>query len=60
MRDGFEAKLWGEAWERDIEAEESEVEQPGAKKMFSRLVPDQGTKVCRIVPLSDIQLISCE
>jgi dynein light intermediate chain 1 len=51
MRDGFEAKLWGEAWERDIQAEESEIEQPGAKKMFSRLVPDQGTKVCRVVPL---------
>ena len=43
MRDGFEAKLWGEAWERDFKAEEGD--QPGAKKLYSALVPDRGPKV---------------
>lgn len=46
MRDGFEAKLWGEAWERDLEAEEGHTsEEPGAKKLYAALVPDQGAKV---------------
>jgi len=46
MRDGFEAKMWGEAWERDLEADGTGMgEELGAKKLFSVLVPDQGTKV---------------
>lgn len=46
LRDGFEAKVWGEAWERDLELDESLVgDEPGAKKLFSSLVPDQGAKV---------------
>ena len=30
LRDGFDAKMWGEAWERDLEADESSGES-GAK-----------------------------
>lgn len=49
LRDGFEAKAWGEAWERDLELDESLVgDEPGAKKMFNSLVPDQGAKVSRL------------
>ncbi|EGO02101.1 hypothetical protein SERLA73DRAFT_177841 [Serpula lacrymans var. lacrymans S7.3] len=45
LREGFEAKTWGEAWEQDFEAEDPEnVEEPGAVKMYSLLVSDQGAK----------------
>ena len=44
LRDGFDAKLWNEAWERDLEPEGSSNE-PGAKKLYAALVPDQGSKV---------------
>lgn len=37
----FDPKGWGEAWEKDIEGEETNA---GAKRMFSSLVPDQGLK----------------
>jgi len=46
LRDGFEAKLWGEAWEQDLEHDENLVgDVPRAKKLFRALVPDQGAKV---------------
>jgi len=45
MRDGFEAKTWGEAWERDIAGDENQSEGSGARKLFAVLVPDQGIKV---------------
>jgi dynein light intermediate chain 1 len=45
MRDSFDAKLWGDAWERDLAADAGQAEPPGAKKLFSAVVPDQGTKV---------------
>ena len=32
------------AWERDLDHDEAETE-PGAKKMYAALVPDQGAKV---------------
>jgi hypothetical protein len=38
MREGFEAKPWSEAWERDIDSP--------AEKVFSALMPDRGIKVC--------------
>ena len=44
LRDGFDAKMWGEAWERDLEADESSGES-GAKRAYANLVPDQGSKV---------------
>jgi len=44
LRDGFEAKLWGEAWEHDIEGDDASG--IGAKEMFLSLVGgDQGVKV---------------
>lgn len=53
MRDGFEAKAWGEAWENDLELDESLVgDEPGAKKLFSALVPDQGIKVGHYIHMS--------
>ena len=46
LRDGFEAKMWGEAWERDLEGEEGQaIGEAGAKKAYANLVPDQGPKV---------------
>lgn len=45
LRDGFEAKVWGEAWERDL-GDGSVGDEPGAIRLFSALVPDQGVKVC--------------
>ena len=45
MRDGFDAKMWGEAWERDLEAGEQETSEAGAKKAYATLVRDQESKV---------------
>lgn len=46
MREGFDAKLWGEAWERDLDASSSDVaDDLRAKKHFAILVPDRGPKV---------------
>ena len=46
MRDGFDAKMWGEAWERDLESgEQGTAGESGAKKAYATLVPDQGFKV---------------
>jgi dynein light intermediate chain 1, cytosolic len=42
MREGFDAKVWAEAWERDLEAES---DQSGVKALYSALVKDQGQKV---------------
>lgn len=44
LRDGFDAKAWGDAWERDLEHDDAETE-PGARKLYAALVPDQGVKV---------------
>lgn len=49
MRDGFEAKTWGDAWERDLDADEHQGEEAGARRLFAALVSDQGTKVCILV-----------
>lgn len=38
----FDPRMWGDAWDRDIDEGSEEM---GAKKLFSALVPDQGTKV---------------
>lgn len=46
LREGFDAKAWGEAWERDLESPESEPSDgPSSRKMYRSLVPDQGIKV---------------
>ena len=47
LREGFDAKSWGEAWERDVDMNATDtVGTSGAKALYSSLVPDQGTKVC--------------
>lgn len=46
LRD-FDAKAWGEAWERDVDMDAADTAgEPGAKALYSNLVPDQGAKVC--------------
>lgn len=48
LRDGFEAKIWGDAWEKDLEGEEGQAtSEAGAKKAYANLVSDQGPKVKR-------------
>ncbi|KAF8897852.1 dynein light intermediate chain-domain-containing protein [Infundibulicybe gibba] len=42
LRDGFEARVWGEAWERDLEGDTEET--PGAARMYAGMVPDQGAR----------------
>ncbi|KAF8076732.1 dynein light intermediate chain-domain-containing protein [Lyophyllum atratum] len=51
MRDGFEAKMWGEAWERDLE--DGHNEGSGARKLYASLVPDQGTKPPPLPPFNN-------
>ncbi|KII95256.1 hypothetical protein PLICRDRAFT_34097 [Plicaturopsis crispa FD-325 SS-3] len=54
LRDGFEAKVWGDAWEQDLEMSEADTgDEPGAKKLFSALVPDQGSKPPPLPPFNN-------
>lgn len=46
LREGFDPRAWGEAWERDMERAEGDPEESGAKVIYTSLVPDQGAKVC--------------
>ncbi|KAJ7167606.1 dynein light intermediate chain-domain-containing protein [Mycena filopes] len=55
MREEFDARTWGDAWERDLEAAEdvsggAAVPQDGARSLFSALVPDQGVKLNNPTP----------
>jgi dynein light intermediate chain 1 len=46
LRDGFDAKAWGAAWERDLAAATGEdLEEAGALEMFAELVSDESVKV---------------
>ncbi|KAG6841846.1 hypothetical protein C0991_006253 [Blastosporella zonata] len=51
MRDGFDAKLWGEAWERDLAGDHDEGN--GARSLYGTLVPDQGTKPPPLPPFNN-------
>ncbi|EIM87879.1 DLIC-domain-containing protein [Stereum hirsutum FP-91666 SS1] len=58
LREGFDAKGWGEAWERDLESaneDENAVgdDEVGARKMYSQLVPDQGYKPPPLPPFNN-------
>ncbi|KAF4619559.1 hypothetical protein D9613_004983 [Agrocybe pediades] len=53
LRDGFDARMWGEAWERDLEAQDGQFEETGARKMFANLVPDQGSKPPPLPPFNN-------
>jgi hypothetical protein len=57
MRDGFDAKTWGEALERDLD--ENQNEGSGARKLFAALVPDQGTKVSIVASVSMLLTAPC-
>jgi dynein light intermediate chain 1 len=46
MREGFDAKQWGEAWERDLDTTGEVADDLGAKKLYAAVVPNRGTKVC--------------
>ncbi|EPQ59183.1 hypothetical protein GLOTRDRAFT_113948 [Gloeophyllum trabeum ATCC 11539] len=53
LREGFDAKLWGEAWENDIETAEGGMpEDPSAQKLYRTLVPDNSTKPPPLPPLN--------
>ncbi|KAH8830275.1 dynein light intermediate chain-domain-containing protein [Flagelloscypha sp. PMI_526] len=43
LRDGFDARAWGEGLEEDL-SEEPEADVDGAKRMYEGLVQDQGVK----------------
>ncbi|KAF9236235.1 dynein light intermediate chain-domain-containing protein [Melanogaster broomeanus] len=54
LREGFEARMWGEAWDADLNADGSETEDAnGAKRMYRMLVPDQGAKPPPLPPFND-------
>ena len=47
LREGFDAKSWGEAWDRDVDMDAADtVGTQGAMALYGTLVSDQGTKVC--------------
>jgi len=51
LRDGFDAKVWGEAWERDLDPDTSDG-GIGAKEMFLTLVgADESVKSTPLPPL---------
>lgn len=45
LREGFDAKGWGEAWEHDLEQRNGETGESSARKMYNALVEDRGIKV---------------
>lgn len=45
LREGFEARVWGEAWDTDLAEGSMTEDAGGVKKMYRTLVPDQGAKV---------------
>lgn len=49
LREGFEAKVWGEAWEADLDADVESEDHSGATKMYKTLVPDRGAKVKYVI-----------
>ncbi|KZP20124.1 hypothetical protein FIBSPDRAFT_542861 [Athelia psychrophila] len=54
LRDGFDARGWGDAWESDMEQGTNAVEdETGAKRMFAALVPDQGARPPPLPPISN-------
>lgn len=55
LREGFEARVWGEAWDTDLVDGSETEDASGAKRMYRALVPDQGAKVSSA---SDIHIYS--
>ncbi|KAF9006656.1 hypothetical protein BDQ17DRAFT_1389437 [Cyathus striatus] len=50
LREGFDAKMWGEAWEKDLDSEQAD--EAGAQKLYASLVPDQGAKPPPLPPFN--------
>jgi dynein light intermediate chain 1 len=47
LRDGFNAKSWGDAWENDLESQEGEG---SARTLYANLVAfDHASKVCNLL-----------
>ncbi|KAI0796973.1 DLIC-domain-containing protein [Abortiporus biennis] len=54
LRDGFDAKAWGEAWEHDLDSSDDDTsEEAGARKLYISLVPDQGSKPPPLPPFNN-------
>ncbi|KAF5363392.1 hypothetical protein D9756_000241 [Leucocoprinus leucothites] len=54
LREGFDAKSWGEAWEHDLEEADGQGSgEAGAKKLFAMLVPDQGERPHLLPPINN-------
>ncbi|KDQ64441.1 hypothetical protein JAAARDRAFT_117764 [Jaapia argillacea MUCL 33604] len=54
LRDGFDAKTWGEAWENDLAGSDGEpVEGPSALKLYKVLVPDNSAKPPPLPPFNN-------
>ncbi|KAJ7852316.1 dynein 1 light intermediate chain [Mycena leptocephala] len=54
MREEFEARAWGEAWDRDLDTgADGGPPADGARALFSALVPDQGMKPPPLPPLNN-------
>lgn len=45
LRDGFDAKLWGEAWENDLDHSDDSDGTAHAQRLYASLVPDMSRKV---------------
>ncbi len=45
LRDGFDAKLWGEAWENDLDHSDDSDGTGHAQRLYVGLVPDMSRKV---------------
>ncbi|KAI9574310.1 hypothetical protein HD554DRAFT_2034450 [Boletus coccyginus] len=48
LREGFEARVWGEAWDTDLADASETKDAGGAKRMYRALVPDQGAKLSSV------------
>ncbi|KAI0776200.1 dynein light intermediate chain [Trametes elegans] len=53
LRDGFDAKLWGEAWENDLDNAEEDASTPRAQRLYAGLVPDLSRKPPPLPPLNN-------
>ncbi|TBU33085.1 dynein light intermediate chain [Dichomitus squalens] len=52
LREGFDARLWGEAWENDLEGADDD-DGPKATKLYASLVPDLSRKPPPLPPLNN-------
>lgn len=53
LRDGFDARSWGEAWEYDLESGVDGGSEASARKQYAALVQDQGPKPTPLPPFNN-------